>query len=95
MIAPRADRIPCCVPFCRRTAARQHYPDAEEIICGKHFRTTSGTLRRRMTKIRRTWKRELARNYTFANTKIERLWALDHRLWARIKKQAIELAVGL
>jgi hypothetical protein len=23
----RADRIPCCVPFCRRTASRARYPD--------------------------------------------------------------------
>jgi hypothetical protein len=90
-----SERIACCVPFCRRTAARLRYPDAEEIICGKHFRTTSGTLRRRMTKIRRAWKRELARNDTFANKTIERLWALDNELWRRIKRQAIELAVGL
>lgn len=90
-----SERIPCCVPFCRRTASRTRFPEAEEIICGKHFRSTSRTLRRRMSKVRRTWKRELARNNTFANKAIERLWALDHRLWARIKVQAIELAVGL
>jgi hypothetical protein len=48
-----------------------------------------------MTKIRRAWKRELARNDTFANKTIERLWALDNELWRRIKRQAIELAVGL
>jgi hypothetical protein len=29
------DRIPCVVPFCRRTAARAKMPDASEIICGK------------------------------------------------------------
>lgn len=89
------DRIACCVPFCRRTASRQKFPDADEIICGKHYRTTSGTLRRRMAKIRRTWKRDLLRDPRAERVKIQRLWSLDHRLWARIKKQAIELAVGL
>jgi hypothetical protein len=48
-----------------------------------------------MTKIRRAWKREMARNNTFANKTIERLWSIDNELWRRIKRQAIELAVGL
>ena len=30
-----AERIPCVVPFCRRTAARDKHPDASEIICWK------------------------------------------------------------
>jgi hypothetical protein len=36
------DRIPCCVPFCRRTGARIRFPDAEEIICGKHGNKAEG-----------------------------------------------------
>lgn len=35
------DRIPCCVPFCRRTASRDRFPDCDEIICGKHWRMAS------------------------------------------------------
>lgn len=34
------DRIPCCVPFCRRTASRAKMgPECTEIICGRHFMT--------------------------------------------------------
>lgn len=52
MTAP--DRIACCIPFCGRTAARSgKFGDCEEIICGKHYRLASATLRRRLTKVRR------------------------------------------
>lgn len=32
------DRIPCCIPFCRRTAARDKHPNCTEIICGRCWR---------------------------------------------------------
>lgn len=40
------DRIPCAVPFCRRTAAREKHPHATWIICGKHWRLASKRKRR-------------------------------------------------
>lgn len=86
-----ADRIPCCVPFCRRTVARLRFPDAQEIICGKHYRLASGTLRRRLTKVRKLTRRVRSDN----GGKLRQAWHLDNALWLRIKKQAIELAVGL
>lgn len=30
--AAKPGRIPCCVPFCRRTAAADRYPGCDEII---------------------------------------------------------------
>ena len=86
-----SERIPCCVPFCNRTAARLRYPDAEEIICGKHYRLASAVLRRRLTKVRRLSRRIRAGD----EGKLRQSWHLDNELWRRIKRQAIELAVGL
>jgi hypothetical protein len=84
-------RIRCCVPFCRRTASQLRYPDAEEIICGKHYRLANGTLRRRLTKVRRLTQRVRTDN----GGKLRQAWHLDNALWGRIKKQAIERAVGI
>ena len=87
-----ADRIPCCVPYCRRTAARAKFPDAEEIICGKHYRLASATLRRRLSRLRRQRSRYRP---GIDDDQLDRSYALDWRLWVRIKKQAIERAMGL
>ena len=83
-----SDRIPCCVPFCRRTASRAKIGDHTEIICGKHYRLASATLRRRLTKIRRRYR------YILPPGELARLHELDLRLWDRIKAQAIERAAG-
>lgn len=86
------DRIPCCVPFCRRTACRLKFADAQEIICGRHYRLASPVLRRRLSKLRR--RRDRYRDGV-DDAKIERSHALDWRLWDRIKAQAIERAAGI
>lgn len=87
MTAP--DRIPCCVPFCKRTASRAKFPEAAEIICGKHYRLASPVLRQRLSKLRRR-----AARYSDIR-KIKRAEILDAWLWERIKRQAIERAVGI
>lgn len=47
------DRIPCCVPGCRRTARRTDDDDATtQIICGKHWRTIDPVLRARHKRVR-------------------------------------------
>ncbi len=85
-------RIPCCVPFCRRTANGQKFPDAHEIICGKHYRLASLVLRRRLSKLRR---RHARYREGVDDAKIERSYALDWRIWDRIKAQVIERAAGI
>lgn len=59
-----SDRIPCINPRCRRTAARDKYPDSEEIICGKCFRALPAGLRaehRRFWREYRKWERRILR----------------------------------
>jgi len=79
------DRIPCVVPFCRRTAAREKFPDATEIICGKHHRLARKRLRRLMTLARRRWVRDQS------DRNAARCW----RLWNAIKAECIAAAGAL
>jgi hypothetical protein len=51
------DRMPCVVPFCRRTAARVEFA---EWICGKHWSATSRSWRRRLFLFRRRGRLDLA-----------------------------------
>lgn len=84
------DRIPCCIPFCKRTGSRAKFPNCSEFMCGKHYQLGSRTLRRRRAKLRRRMLR------TRGDTRdAQRLSALDWRLWDRIKAQAIERAAGI
>jgi hypothetical protein len=81
------------VPFCRRTAPRLAADGAEfvEVICGKHYRLAPAYLRRRLTKVRRAFRRAVAAE---DHGRGQRAWKLDHAIWARIKAAAIEAAVG-
>jgi len=83
-------RIPCCVPFCGRTfAADGHFT---EVLCGRHYRLARPTLRRRLMRVRRLYRRAITRgDERFA----ERACLLDHALWAAIKAEAIEVAAGI
>ncbi len=54
-------RIPCVVPFCRRTADAEKFKDSE-IICGKHWRLASPILRRRHSKMARMYRKRFGSN---------------------------------
>jgi hypothetical protein len=54
-------RIPCSVPFCRRTASRDRHPNCTEIICGKHWRLASKKARSFKVKAERAYERARSR----------------------------------
>lgn len=81
----RPDRIPCAVPFCRRTAAKKDFPDSARIICGKHWRLGDERWRRLYSKARRR----------FLKTESERDGLLINYCWDRVLRQAIERAAGI
>jgi hypothetical protein len=96
-----SDRIPCCVPFCRRTADAEKFK-GEEIICGKHWRLASATQRRRQSRMARMYRRRFGRNgyWEYPAGSPDRLDAVKlarilEKLWERCKRQAIERAAGL
>lgn len=103
----KPDRIPCVVPFCRRTAKRlpDDGPDAE-IICGKHYRLADQRLRKAASLARRRGKRFYEKYKAAHETgqievadelylQCERHYRIHNRLWRRIKSQAIEAAAGI
>jgi hypothetical protein len=74
-------RLGCCVPFCRRTTARAEF---DEWICGKHWQMVSKDRRRAYGRRTRQWRRY----YTVDD-------AVMARLWAALKREAIERAAGI
>lgn len=79
------DRIGCCVPYCRRTRKNDFRPGAEW-ICGDHWRLIDKARRRVWGRIRGRWRR-------FGPPAAAD--AIATRLWAALKRQAIERAMGI
>jgi hypothetical protein len=79
-----SDRIPCCVPFCKRTAPKARWPHAFEWICSKHWRLVDLDARRlNSAYLRRERKGKPVNSPT------------PYWHWQRCKRQAIEAAMGL
>ena len=85
------DRIPCVVPFCRRTAASDQCSGSGEMICGLHWRLADRSLRRRYAR----WRRRYDRVDDDGGRMSERIYGLLDRMWKRAKRQAIERAAGI
>jgi hypothetical protein len=79
-------RVACCVPFCRRTTARQFV----EWICREHWLLIDPRKRRVYARQRRRFRR-------FAGDEVaaEIFDRVTDRLWRNIKREAIERAVGV
>lgn len=95
-------RIPCVVPFCRRTANAAKFPGCTEVICGKHGRMAPRTLRLRYRKLFRRYRKNLGgleywQHPAGSPLRIEgaRLARILDRLFERYKQAAIEAAAGI
>jgi hypothetical protein len=95
------ERIKCLVPFCRRTVDGDRFAGCE-VICGKHWRMASATLRRRHSRLSRRYRRKFGDSayWTFpagsaARIEALRLDRLLRKLWDRCKASAIEAAAGI
>ena len=78
----RPGRIACAIPFCRRTAPAEKFPD-DEIICGKCWRMADPALRR--------GNRELYRIVAPTAAQQAEFWSS----WDRIKAQITEARGGI
>lgn len=79
-------RIPCEVPFCRRTAAKAKFEEGARIICGKHSRLADARVRR----IYKLARRRARKNPNDAAA--HRVWC---SMWERMRRQAIERSGGV
>jgi hypothetical protein len=86
----KSARIPCCVPYCGRTFADDG--SFTEVLCGRHYRLARPTLRRRLTRVRRRYRKALLRGEQTSAVRAQRL---DDAIWRAIKREAIEVAVGI
>ena len=93
-----ADRIKCVVPFCRRTRK----PDCTEMICGKHWRMVSRTLRDRKIRMNRRYRRRFGDNAPWdypagSAMRLEsvKLARICGKAWEACKRSAIEAAAGI
>ncbi|TAA54585.1 hypothetical protein [Shinella sp. JR1-6] len=85
-----ADRLSCCVPFCRRTVDRQKLDAGHnEWLCHIHWKLVPARLKRRRAKLRRLAKR------TGDPARLARIHRADDAAWAACRAKAIEGAAGL
>lgn len=78
-------RIPCVVPFCRRTTAGKA---GAEWICGNHWPMVPKARRRVWGRLRKRWRR-------YGPEAGEHFPARWWRVWAALKREAIERATGI
>lgn len=97
------NRLPCCVPFCRRTTKAGGF---SEWICGKHWRLVSRKTKQRRRMADRIVARASARfsatyqaqGLTWTDAQLRRCDAarrLARAGWERCKAEAIEAAMGI
>lgn len=91
-------RIPCCVPFCRRTA-KDTGEKGQEIICAKHWRLANKELTTRYKKAQRKLAPRMEADPDILPPDVVKDIINDWRwlqvLWREIKAQAIERAMGI
>ena len=81
------DRLPCCVPFCRRTTAAGRF---DEWLCAKHRPLVSARLKARKRKAQRPLLRAHARGLDKPL-----IAARAAATWQACKAEAIERAAGI
>ncbi|HTE38026.1 MAG TPA: hypothetical protein VK630_15910 [Reyranella sp.] len=93
-----AERLACCVPFCRRTfrqdKAGTPWPEGSQVICGKHWRLASATMRRRYSRLKRLHARGITSRHGRRPYHLNVAYVV-RRCFERIVKQAIERAAGI
>ena len=85
-------RLSCCVPFCHRTRGdRKGDPlrPGMEWLCGDQWRLCDKNYRRAYGRHRRKWRRFSPKQRDVL------MWVVMDRLWRRLKRQAIERAMGI
>ena len=96
-------RIPCCVPFCRRTRKPDQY---DQWICGVHWRLVPMAIKAEYRRDRRRARRILNRRPEYREywklkpgsperLRAVAMWGRLSQVWAKCKRVAIERALGI
>lgn len=83
-----SDRVPCLVPFCRRTVAAEKLAAKghTEWICAVHWKTVPLVFKRRKARFERLIR---------IGRKTDRVLYLLKTTWRRCRREAIERAGGI
>jgi hypothetical protein len=74
------------------------FPNCDEMICGKHYRLVDSKLKKLRARIKARNRRNLKPGRirsVLINLRILRAHETDDQIWLRMKKQAIERAMGI
>lgn len=103
-------RIPCCVPFCRRTIAADRIPPDHEWLCSRHWglvpqatKRRRRQLKRRVQRLKRMWDGNPKGQASIENSgryfrycaALARAHQLVYDAWDTSKRDAIERAGGI
>lgn len=99
-----ADRITCCIPYCKRTLRNDK--GYKEWICGKHWPLVPRTSKSDYAREKRIARKIVARKplyrewWKYPGGSSDRLaairmWKKLDETWERCKQQAIEAAMGI
>lgn len=95
-------RIPCCVPFCKETVARDWpYDKDQEAVCAHHMKPVHKNLKKLHITVAKKAK-EIMDRWSNPDDAPEselqdalKFIAAEHALWCAIKRRAIEKAGGI
>ncbi|RWF63913.1 MAG: hypothetical protein EOQ34_30070 [Mesorhizobium sp.] len=101
-----SDRIACCVPFCRRSIAKDRNGGHTDWICGVHWPGVSRKLKAEYNLAKRRARRIIRRKPIYreywklppgspGRCSAVAMWARLDSIWARCKRDAIERAAGI
>lgn len=90
---PIAARLHCCAPYCRRS--HRNDEGYAEWLCGEHYGLADPVLRQRKAHYQRRQKLAERRCDPASIESAERLSRIANFLWRKIKRQAIERALGI
>lgn len=94
-------RVNCIIPGCRRGTTKLEDPEADEIICGPHFRMIPAATRRRRRLIAAEMRRQEKlipsdHDLSEANLRIVvRTLRMRARSWRLCVRQAMHAAAGI
>ena len=86
-------RVFCSVPGCKRSRARRGRASKyEEFLCADHWRLVPKRMRRVLFRIHRKLNSMVMSEN---DGELIRIFTREYRIWRRIKREAIEVAMGI
>lgn len=94
--AAKADRLPCCVPYCGRTTRSGKF---SEWVCGNHWRAVGATTKARhhvaRREVRKAGTRWVHEEGSSEWKRVVAVWDEADLAWQAARAEAIEAGMGI